>query len=153
MSWLSTVNVKNLLLECSPNITFLLFRRSKMRWKPGTELPQAGQLEDPEKNFLSKKRPAQTAAPSSVVSNPRKRRKNRNKNSFSALDAWNCRVFSLVSQEAIHHLGNPLGFLCVYIYIRLKNKLTKYYIIQVSIRHVFTIHHYHVLYNICSMFI
>lgn len=53
----------------------------------GTELPQAGQLEDPEKNFLSKKRPAQTAAPSSVVSNPRKRRKNRNKNSFSALES------------------------------------------------------------------
>ena len=89
---------------------------------PGTELPQAGQLEDPEKNFLSKKRPA--TAPSSVAaSNPRKRRKNRNKNSFSALEAWNCHVFhcfSLFSQEAIHHVGNSLGFYCVHLFFYTK---------------------------------
>lgn len=51
---------------------------------PGTDLPQASQLDDPPSNFLSKKR----AAPSAPVpaSNPRKKRKNRNKNRFSALD-------------------------------------------------------------------
>ena len=50
----------------------------------GTDLPQVGHLEEPMHNFLSKKRTAQ--APTAVVSNPRKKRKNRNKNRFSALD-------------------------------------------------------------------